>query len=168
MLYLKEEVNDELYFWNADKHRSFPQVDFSTLVIKVYYKLMLSLLMSMIKRSQSTQCNKFVIPLQYLYLYNIFRIGVQFCMQINIKVSTSWHYCFWWKQPDMYKVPKIGSWQYFCNALRKKYCNCFLVLLRCKTLRFFAGFQLHVRCWVVVVKNRCSLRTLKSAICISQ
>ena len=91
MLYLKEEVNDELYFWHADKHRSFPQVDFSTLVIKVYYKVMLSLLMSMIKRSQSTQCN---IPLQYLYLYNIFRIGVQFCMQINIKVSTSWHYCF--------------------------------------------------------------------------
>ena len=94
MLYLKEEVNDELYFWHADKHRSLPQVDFSTLVIKVYYKVMLSLLMSMIKRSQSTQCNKFVIPLQYLYLYNIFRIGVQFCMQINIKVSTSWHYCF--------------------------------------------------------------------------
>ena len=23
MLYLKKEVNDEVYFWHADKHRSF-------------------------------------------------------------------------------------------------------------------------------------------------
>ena len=29
-----------------------------------------------------------------------------FCMQINIKVSTSWHYDFWWKWPGMSEVPK--------------------------------------------------------------
>ena len=25
--YIKKEVNDEVYFWYVDKHRSFPQVD---------------------------------------------------------------------------------------------------------------------------------------------
>ena len=35
-----------------------------------------------------------------------------------------WQYRFRWKWPDMYKVPKIGSWEYFCNTLRKDYCNC--------------------------------------------
>ena len=27
MLYLKKEVNDEVYFWHADKHRTLLQVD---------------------------------------------------------------------------------------------------------------------------------------------
>ena len=27
MYYLKKEVNDEAYFWHADKHRSFLEVD---------------------------------------------------------------------------------------------------------------------------------------------
>ena len=64
--YLKEEVRHELYFLYADKHQSFLQVDFSTLVIKIYYKVILSLLMGMIKHFQSTQSSKFVIFLQYL------------------------------------------------------------------------------------------------------
>ena len=51
---------------HADKHQSFLQVDFNTLVIKVSYKVILSLLMCMIKYSQSTQSNKFAISLQYL------------------------------------------------------------------------------------------------------
>ena len=33
-----------------------------------------------------------------------------FCVQMNIKVTTSWHYCFSWKWLDMPKVPKVGSW----------------------------------------------------------
>ena len=41
----------------------------------------------------------------------------------------------------MSKVPKIGSWQYFCNILRKKSRNCFCVLLWCKRFRYFTGFQ---------------------------
>ena len=36
----------------------------------------------------------------------------------------------------MFKVPKIGSWYYFCNILRKKCRNYFWVLLRCKTFRY--------------------------------
>ena len=36
----------------------------------------------------------------------------------------------------MFKVPKIGSWYYFCNILRKNCRNYFWVLLRCKTFRY--------------------------------
>ena len=52
--YLKKEVRDEVDFLHADKHQSFLQVDFNTLSIKVFYKVILSLLMGMIKHSQST------------------------------------------------------------------------------------------------------------------
>ena len=64
--YLKKEVRDEVDFLHADKHQSFLQVDFNTLSIKVFYKVILSLLMGMIKHSQSTQSNKLAIALQYL------------------------------------------------------------------------------------------------------
>ena len=89
--YLKKEVRDEVDFLHADKHQSFLQVDFNTLSIKVFYKVILSLLMGMIKHSQSTQSNKFAISLQYL--------------KKEVR-----HYHFLWKWPDMSKVPKIGSW----------------------------------------------------------
>ena len=50
--YLKKEVRD-VDFLHEDKHQSFRQVDFNTLVIKVSHKVILSLLMGMIKHSQS-------------------------------------------------------------------------------------------------------------------
>ena len=50
--YLKKEARD-VDFLHADKHQSFRQVDFNTLVIKVSHKVILSLLMGMIKHSQS-------------------------------------------------------------------------------------------------------------------
>ena len=56
----------KLFFLHADKHPSFLQVYFNTLGVKVSYKLILSLLMGMIKHSQSTQINKSAISLQYL------------------------------------------------------------------------------------------------------
>ena len=71
--------------------------------IKVSCKVILSLLLGMIKHSQSTLSNKFSISL-YLYIYKyIFiyfrKLGIEFifCMQISIKVSTSWDYIFRWK-----------------------------------------------------------------------
>ena len=78
--YLKQEVRDELDFLHADKHQSFLHVDFSNLDIKVSYKVILSLLMGMIKHSQSTPSNKFVIFLQYLKK----EVGkkVNFCMHL--------------------------------------------------------------------------------------
>ena len=48
------------------KYQSFRQVDFNTLGIKDAYNVILSLLLGMIKHLQSTQSNKFAIPLQYL------------------------------------------------------------------------------------------------------
>ena len=63
---LKKEIRDEVQFLHADKHQSFLQDDFITLGIKVSYKLILSLLMGMIKHSQSTQINKFALSLKYL------------------------------------------------------------------------------------------------------
>ena len=71
--YLKKEVRDESDFLHADKHENGLQVDFNTLGTKISYKVMLSLLMSMMKHSQITQSNKFM--------------GMEFilCMQINIK-----------------------------------------------------------------------------------
>ena len=76
--------------------------------IKVFYKVIPSSLIGMIKHSQITQSNKFAIFLQYLK--KEVRVVAHFCMQINIKVSTSWHYCFWWNSLDMSKVLKIESW----------------------------------------------------------
>ena len=52
-----------------------------------------------------------VTNLQNSYNFSKKKLGMAlFCMQINIKVSTSWHYRFWLKWPDIFKVPKIGSW----------------------------------------------------------
>ena len=64
--YLEKEVRDEADFVHADKHQNFLQVDLKTLSIKSFYKEILSLMMGMIKHSQSAQSNKFAIALQYL------------------------------------------------------------------------------------------------------
>ena len=57
--YLKKQIGNEVDFLHADKNQNFPQVDFNTLSIKVFYKVILSLLMGMIKNSQSTQSKNF-------------------------------------------------------------------------------------------------------------
>ena len=56
--YLKNEVRDEVDFLHADEHQSFLQVDFNTLNIKVFYKVVLSFLMGIIKHFYSNQSNK--------------------------------------------------------------------------------------------------------------
>ena len=65
MQYLKNEVRDEVDFFHADKYQSFLQVNFNALVIKGSYKVILLLLMGLIKHSESTHSNKFVIFSQY-------------------------------------------------------------------------------------------------------
>ena len=52
--YLVNEVRNEVDFLQASKHQNFLQVDFNTLSIKVFNRMILSLLMDMIKHSQST------------------------------------------------------------------------------------------------------------------
>ena len=78
--YLRKEVRGEVDFFHADKHQSFLQVDFNILCIKVFYKVVLSLLMGRIKHSPSTQ-SKVLLGMEFI-----------FCMQKNTKVFTSWHY----------------------------------------------------------------------------
>ena len=101
--YFQEKVRDEVVFLHADKPQNFLQVYFNTLGVKVSYKLILSLLMGMIKHSQSTQINKFAISLQYLK--KEVREGVRFLHLDNIKVSRSWHY-FDGKDQTCPKFPK--------------------------------------------------------------
>ena len=90
--YLKKEVSDEVDFLDGDKHQSFVQVDFKTLGIKDFYKEILSLLMGILKVLKVTS-------LQYLYSIREKKLETEviFCMQINIKIYTSWHYRFLWK-----------------------------------------------------------------------
>ena len=53
-----------------------------------------------------------VTSLQYLYNVSKKKLGMEFffCMQVSIKVSTTWYNCFWWKWPGMFNIPKLGSW----------------------------------------------------------
>ena len=75
---ISKEVRDEVEFLHADKYQSFLQGDFNALGIKVFYKLILSLLMGIIKHFQSTQSNKFALSLKYLQ--KEFRDGVYFLL----------------------------------------------------------------------------------------
>ena len=102
--YLKKEVRDEVDFLDADKHQSFLQVDLNIFEIKVSYKVILSLLMGMIKYSQSTQSDKFAISLHYFK--KEVRNGVHFYMQTNIKISTSWIIVFDESSQTCTKHPK--------------------------------------------------------------
>ena len=86
---LKKEVRDKADFFA--RRQSFPKVDLSTLGTKVPCKVILLSLMDVIKYSQSARINRFAISLQYLK--NEVQMEFLFCMQINNKVSKSWHYC---------------------------------------------------------------------------
>ena len=52
--YVIKEVSDGNYLLHIDKNQIFLQVDISTLYIKVSYRVILSLLISMIKHFQNT------------------------------------------------------------------------------------------------------------------
>ena len=106
--YLKNKVWEEIDFLHAGKYQNFLQVDFLTLDNRVSSKVIISLLMSMIKHSKVLK----VKSLQYLYSISEKDLGMKFifCLQINIKDSASWHYRFWWKWSNLWKVPKIRGW----------------------------------------------------------
>ena len=74
---------------------------------QVSYKLILSLLMGMIKHSQSTQINKFAISLQYLK--KEVKEGVHF-LHLDKHQSFYKLALFLQKWPGMFKVPKTGIW----------------------------------------------------------
>ena len=127
--YLKKKVRDEVNFCMQTK-------------IKGSYKLILTLWASKFPtrwyyywwaRSSILIILK-VTSFQYLYNISKKKLIMEFifCMQINIKVSTSWHYCFWWKWSDISKVPKIGrKLVIFLKCLKNKLSQlllCFTVM----------------------------------------
>ena len=101
-------------------------MDFNNLGIKVSYKLILSLLMGMIKHSESSQSNKFSISFQYLKKEVI--NGVLFYMQINIKSV----------QVDIIAFDGIGK---TCSKYPKNfYCDTNIQIF-CLKIRCFVGVQ---------------------------
>ena len=115
---------------HADKHQSFLPTDFSTLGIKFSFKAILALLMGLIKHSQRTQINKFAIFLQFL---KKFRDAVHFLHadrhQSFCKLVLSF----------LMEGAKLSTQNRKLVILREKCCNCFCILLWCKTLRYFTG-----------------------------
>ena len=128
---IPKKVRDEVDFFDADKHQSFLTVDFNTLGIKFFYNVT-----GMIMKTWRTWWWEWssilkvlkVTSLQCLYNISKKKLWMEFILEfIKIKTSTSWIIDFWWKQPDMCKVPK--KWSKFLQYIKKKYCNGFCVLL---------------------------------------
>ena len=103
--YLRKEVKDEVDFLHVD---SFLKVYLNTLGIKISNKVDTIIIMAW---SSILKLLK-VTSLQYFYNISKKKSGMEviFGMQIDFNVSTSWYYTFWWKSPDMSKIPEIGSW----------------------------------------------------------
>ena len=156
--YHKNEVRKEVDFLHADKHQSFLQVDFNTLSIKVFYKVILSLLMGMIKHSQSTQSNKFAISLQYLkkevrngvhFLHadkhqNFYKLTLSFLMEVARHVQST----------QNRKLVK------FLQYIKKNVLQLLLYSFVMQNIQMLYGVPVMfvVTCfWVVVVKNGCGL-----------
>ena len=150
---------------HADKHQSFLQVDFNTLGIKVSYKVILSLLMGMIKYSQSTQSNKFTISLQYLkkevwngvhFLHadkhqSFYKLALSFLIEAARHVRST--------QNRMLVI--------FLQYIKKKVLQLLLCSIVMQNIQIFYRVPVMfvvTSFWVVVVKNKCDLLG-KSKIC---
>ena len=81
----KKKLEMKLIFCMQIKIQSFLQIGFNTLGIKVFYKVILLLLMDMIKHLKVLK----VTSLQYLNNISKKKLEMEviFCMQINIKIS---------------------------------------------------------------------------------
>ena len=92
--YLKKEARDEVDFLHEDKQVSYKLIStlwtskFPTRWHYHYCWAWLNIL-NILK----------VTSFQYLYNISKKKLGMEFAfyMQINIKVSTSWYYCSFWK-----------------------------------------------------------------------
>ena len=123
-------------FLHADIHKSVLQVDFNFLGVKVSNKVILSLLIDLIKHSQSTQRNKFAISLQYLkkeirnwvYFFHADKHQSFYKLTLSLFIEMARHV-----QSTQSKKLVI-----FLQYIKKK---CFCVLLWCKALSYFLGFQ---------------------------
>ena len=119
---LQKEVRDEIDCLDADKHQSFLQVDFNTLGIKVFDKVI-----GMIMKTWRAWWWAWSSILKVIKVTSLQCLcNMEFIMEfIKIKTSTSWIIGFWWKA-DMSTVPKKGSLLSFCNILRKRIVTVFM------------------------------------------
>ena len=72
-----------------------------------------------------------VTSLQYLYNISKKKLVMEFIfdMQMNVKVSTICYHPFWWKWPDMSKIPKKGKLVTFVEYIKKNLPQLLCVLL---------------------------------------
>ena len=105
--------------------------------MKDSYKLILSLLMGMIKYSQSTQSNKFAISLQYLK--KEFRNGIHFLHADEHQSCYKLALLFLMEVTGHVQSTQIRKLVLFLQYIKKNFLQWFCVLLRCKTFRYFMG-----------------------------
>ena len=94
-IFRKKEVSDEVDLY-AVKHESFLQVNFNFFCINVSDKVILSLLMGIIKHSQSTQSSNFAIFLQCLKkevrgveYQSFYKLALSFLMKVATHVQSN-------------------------------------------------------------------------------
>ena len=140
--------------------------------MKVSYKVILSLLMGMIKQSQSTQSNKFAISLKYLK--KEVRNGVHFLHADKHQSFYNLVLSFLMEVARHVQSTQKRELLIFLLYIKKKVLQLLLCSIVMQNIQIFYGGSVMfiVTCfWVVVVKNGCSLLnhgTLKSAIHISR
>ena len=131
---------------DADKHQSFISVDFNTLGINVFYKVI-----DMIRKTWRAWWWAWSIILNarsLRSLYNICKkkLWMEFILEFTkIKTSSSWIINFWWK-PDMFKVPKKGSLLNFYNIFRRNIAGVFVFYFDAKHSDMLQGSS-HVCCY---------------------
>ena len=103
-------------FFDADKHHSFLTVDFNTLDINVFYNVI-----GMIMETWWAWWWEWSSILKVIILSCLYSISKK---KLWMKFSIS----------DV-------SYQFLMKLARKRKFLCFCVLLRCKTFRYFTGFQ---------------------------
>ena len=96
-----KKVRNEVDFFDVDKHQSFLPVDFNTLGIKFFYKVIGMIMKTW--RAWSWKWSSIIKVLKVTCLqcfYNISKkkLWMEFILEfIKIKTSTSWIVDFWWK-----------------------------------------------------------------------
>ena len=95
-----------------------------------------------------------VTSLQYLYNIPQKSYGQSscFCMQINIRVSRSWHYRFCWKWPNMSRVPKIERIMFLQYINKKSVASAFVFHFDAKHSDILRGSS-HVRFYLLWLRH---------------
>ena len=147
----EKNMGDELVLLPADKYESFLQGDGIIFPVSIY-------MFKVNNRNNRTTCeicSKLTIktPEQ--------RQALIFCFQITSNISSNWYYHFRWMWPGMPKLPKITSWLFLCNILRKKWV---LKLIFCMQVSMKVSYKLILWFLMWMIKYFQSIQNNKLAI----